>query len=112
VDPLAALPHTTAPWLKATHSTARRMEGAGGASTRAAPSQLFQAARRIAPCMEAAGGASKTAAPSQSLMLPAACTARCVCGPHSRSPTVRRRCHPQHPTQQSHGVSRAVRRTR
>jgi hypothetical protein len=44
----------------------------------------------------AAGGASTRAAPSQSLELQAARSARHVCGgPHSRSPTARRRSNPE-----------------
>jgi hypothetical protein len=50
--------------------------------------RLLLAARSYARRMAGASAASKTAAPRQSLELPAACSARCVCGPHSRSPTV------------------------
>jgi hypothetical protein len=49
------------------HPTARRMEGAGAASTRAAPRQLVQAARPTASHMAEAGAASMWAAPSRLL---------------------------------------------
>jgi hypothetical protein len=90
--------------LKTQRNTARRMEGAGGASTRAAPSRRLQAARRTVRRMAGAGAARRRAAPSrlkaaarsiarrmagasavrsraaprQSLKLPAAWSARCV----------------------------------
>ena len=82
--------------LEAVRSAARRTAGASAAKKRAAPSQLV-AARSAARRMVGASAAGKTAAPSQSLKLQAACTAGFVFGPHSRSPTVRSRCHPQHP---------------
>jgi hypothetical protein len=53
----------------------------------AAPSLLLQAARLTASRTAGAGGASSRAAPSQSLELPAVRSARCVCGAHSRSRT-------------------------
>jgi hypothetical protein len=84
--------------LQAARCTAGRMAEAGAATTRAAPRQLKAAARPTARRMEAAGGASRRAVPRQSLKIPAACTARCVCGAHSRSPTVRRHTNPQHTT--------------
>jgi hypothetical protein len=71
------------------------MAEAGGASTWAAPRQLLQAAPCIVRRMGEAGGASTRAVPRQSLELQAARSARCVCGAHSRSPTVRRRSNPQ-----------------
>jgi hypothetical protein len=51
--------------------------------------------------MGEAGGASRRAAPRQSLELQAARSARCVCGVHSRSPTMRRRSNPQDTTRHS-----------
>jgi hypothetical protein len=74
--------------IKATRAPARRMVATGAASTWAAPRQLLGAARSIARRMAAASAARSRAAPRQSLELQAACSARCVCGPHSRSPTM------------------------
>jgi hypothetical protein len=62
---------------------------AGAASTWVAPRQLSLAARSIVSRMAGASAARRRAAPRQSLGLEAARSARCVCGPHSRSPTAR-----------------------
>jgi hypothetical protein len=84
--------------LEATQAPARRMEAAGGASTWAAPRQLLVAARPTARRTVGAGGVRRRAALSPSLECQAVCSARCVCGVHSRSPTARRhsnlRCAP------------------
>jgi hypothetical protein len=60
----------------------------------AAPRELKAAARPTARRMEVAGGVSRRAAPSQSRKLPAARSARYVCGAHSLSPTVWSIIHP------------------
>jgi hypothetical protein len=91
--------------LQTTRRTASRMEGAGAASRRAAPIPL-KAARSTARRMAAADGASMRAASSQSLKLQAACSARSVCGAHSRRPTVRRRGNSQHMTCNSAALTR------
>ena len=97
------------PLFKTARIIAGHTAGAGGASTWAAPRLLLQAARPTAMRMEVASGASRRAAPRQSLKLQAARSARCVCGPHSRSLTVRRRSNPQHTT--CHSACASVRRS-
>ena len=77
--------------LEATRATAKRMEGAGGASTRASPRQLLQVVRRAASRIEGAGAAKWRAAPSQSFELPAVCTADSVYRAHRKSSLVKRR---------------------
>jgi hypothetical protein len=86
------------PLSKTARIIARRTEGAGGASTWAAPRQLLEVAHLTASLMAGASGASTRAAPRQSLKLQAARYARCVCGAHSRSPTMRRRSNAQDTT--------------
>jgi hypothetical protein len=77
--------------LAASGGTASRTEGAGAASTWAAPWLLLEVARLTARRMEGASAANKRAAPSQSLELPAVCTAGYVSS--ASSPTMRRTMH-------------------
>ena len=88
--------------LKAARASASRMEAAGAASTRAAPSQLEAGTQHCQAHRGGASAAEERVASRSSSELQAARSAHSVCGPHSHSPTVCRRRHPQRPTTQGY----------